>query len=355
MRNIILASVVGLAVYGCASQTVDRLEGNTSLDVDAGSGTPNLGGKQADAAPIKIEPELGNTTFYVHTNTELFEVDPTKPETPMKKLGAFDCVGKGNEASSITDVAVDKSGRIFLVASPSAGSGKSLAFLDVKVEDGVVKCAGKGVALNTESVLMGATFAPEGTVLPDAEALVIADKSGDLYEVDTTTAETTLLGTFGSVPKADAQGNTYASKNVGTRFVISGDIVFMSGNGKPVGFATVRDLAKGTGTANKIDTLVEIDMSKLRPGNTKSVVKKVTGQVLKADSCTDTQNSYGALYGIAAFGTQIYGFSHSIAQMVSIDNSTGAACLVADESDRTTGGFSGAGVTTSVQVTVPVK
>lgn len=357
MRNLALLSLVLVSLVGCATQAVDRLDPAPNAQDDAGATNPNLGGQKPNSKPS--ETPATSTVFYAHTDKELFIVDPTKSDLPMQSAGLFDCVGTGKQAKSITDLAVDKTGKIYLVATPASGK-KSIAFLDVKIAGGAVQCAGKGVSLNTEATLMGATFAPEGTVLPSAEALVVADVSGSLYQVDTNSADTTLLGNFGIVPAADAQGNAYENK--GTKFQISGDIVFMAGNGTPLGFATVRDCPpSGSGSCNRTDTLVEIDMSKLRAGNTGSVVKKVSGQVLKAASCADTNESYGSMFGIAAFGDQIFGFARTtvnkkaVAQVVRIDNSTGSACLVADQSALTNAGFSGAGVTTSVQVSVPVK
>lgn len=354
-HSIAVTTLFAATVLGCAGQGVDR--------VDTGTGTvvtpenPNLGEQNPNKPG---EPHtVVKTVFYAHTNNQLFEIDATSSDLPMHLVGTFDCVGKGNEASSITDLAVDEAGRIFLVANPTSGKN-SIVFLDVKINGDVVECAGKGVQLSEEGSFYGATFAPKGTVLPNAEALVVANDLGELYEVNTSSAQTTLLGNFGVVPAADPQGHTF--KNKGTQFALSGDIVFMSAGGNPLGYATVRDCSSGkTTSCSKTDTLVEIDMSKLRAGNTGSVVKKVRGQVVKSKSCSDSNESYGSMYGVAAYQNQIYGFARTsvdgktVAQVVRIDNSTGEACLVADQTSLTKSGFAGAGVTTSVEVSAPVQ
>lgn len=360
MRIQILASLVGVTVFGCATQAVDRIDNEAPAKTPDGNNqkTPDLGQKPGTDKPVETPPT--STVFYAHTDKELFIVEPSAAGMPVRSAGLFDCVGSGKDSRSITDLAVDKTGRIFLVGTPASGK-QSYVFLDVKIVGNVVQCQGKGVRLNAEGTFLGATFAPAGTVLPNAEALVVANDEGNLYEVNTSTADTTLLGNFGMVPAADNQGNSYPAKNVGSKFALSGDIVFMAGNGSPLGFATVRD-RDAKNVANKTDTLVEIDMSKLRAGNTNSVVKKVRGQVVKSASCADSNESYGSMFGVAAYGDQIYGFARTkddsgkaVAQIVRIDNSTGAACLVADQTLLTKAGFSGAGVTTSVQVSVPVQ
>ena len=103
---------------------------------------------------------------------------------------------------------------------------------------------------------------------------------------------------------------------------------------------------------NTVDTLIEIDLSKLKTTNKASVTKGVRGQVVKAAGCQDSfADTYGHMYGIAAYEGDIIGFSDQ-AFAVKIDNVRGGACRIADHSATTTS-FAGAGVTTLAPVIAP--
>ena len=58
---------------------------------------------------------------------------------------------------------------------------------------------------------------------------------------------------------------------------------------------------------------------------------------------------YGSMFGIAAWNSKVYGFSHSGA-VVEIDNTTGGACLL----QRGAEVWLGAGVTTVAPVIAPL-
>jgi hypothetical protein len=138
-------------------------------------------------------------------------------------------------------------------------------------------------------------------------------------------------------------------------YELSGDIVFLSNGGSPVGFATVR-VCPTSGSCTTIpDTLVQVDLSKMKLGNTTSVVKSVRGVLKQGTSCTNKTPppSYGSMYGVAAYKDQIYGFSHQ-GGVVQINNGNATVCLVSVP--QTGGGdilFAGAGVTTVVSVIPP--
>jgi hypothetical protein len=188
--------------------------------------------------------------------------------------------------------------------------------------------------LPSQNVFYGLTFAPENTVAA-AETLVAADSGGKFWSIDSQ-GKTVGLGNFGK----DASNQVYE---------LSGDIVFLANNGTPVGFATVR--ACPNGTCATVDTLVEIDVTKLKPNNTTSVVKSVRGVLHKGASCTDqtTAPSYGKMYGIAAYEDQVYGFSHDTG-ILAINNVDASACLIAVPNGIL---WSGAGVTTVAPVIAP--
>ena len=202
----------------------------------------------------------------------------------------------------MTDIAVDKGGNVYAVSQVAA--------YPLTITGNTVHCAATWT-LPSQNVFYGLTFAPENTVAA-AETLVAADSGGKIWSIDSQ-GKTVGLGNFGK----DTKGDVYE---------LSGDIVFLANNGTPVGFATVRTCPNGT--CATVDTLVEIDVTKLKPNNTTSAVKSVRGVLHKAASCTNstTAPSYGKMYGIAAFEDQVYGFSHDTG-IVAINNVDASVCL----------------------------
>ena len=93
--------------------------------------------------------------------------------------------------------------------------------------------------------------------------------------------------------------------------------------------------------------------SKQRPRVACAVVTRVPaalrGQIVASPSCSDPSGGpYGSMYGIAAWSSKLYGFSHSGA-IVEIENVTGGACLVKSGVEL----WDGAGVTTVAPVIAP--
>src|SRR5205085_5890542 len=124
--------------------------------------------------------------------------------------------------------------------------------------------------------------------------------------------------------------------------------VFLANGGAPIGFATVRTCSSGGSSCSTVDTLIEVDVKAIHPG-TQSVLKAVRGDVVRGSWCTNASSpqTFGSMFGIAAFGAKVYGFSRR-GDVVEIDNNDGTGCLVqALSSDQ----WAGAGVTT----TAPVK
>jgi hypothetical protein len=340
-----------------ASGFTDDPDGGQADGGGPESGNPGsgFGDASADAPP----PVSGGTILYGHTNSALYSVDSTDPKLTVTKVGDFDCIGAdAGEVPSFTDLAVDKDGKLYGVASKAV-------FLDMQLDGGKVGCAGKGVSLNVAANVSfyGASFAPAGTLDPAKETLVVANSDGELYAVDVMSGAATLVGNFGNVPADDGNGHAYAAAHVGKLWELSGDIVFVENGGKPLGFATLRDCPTPPMTTgcNLTDTLVEIDVSKLSATAPTNVTKSVRGQVVKAAGCADTANtSYGSMFGIAAFSGDIIGFSRikkgggpEESLIVRVDNNLGTACLVGDDTATAPGGWAGAGVTTKVAVTAP--
>jgi hypothetical protein len=281
-------------------------------------GNPGFDGSSGDAGP-------GKTLLYAHSNTTLYQLDPTNLTAPIVTVGDFDCIGGANQATSMTDLAVDKNGDLYAVSQ--------IAAYPLTIQGNVVHCADTW-KLPANAAFYGLTFAPENTVAA-SETLVAADDAGDIYSIDSQ-GNTTILGNFGKDSKNDV-------------YELSGDIVFLANNGSPLGFATVRTCPNNTCATS--DTLVEIDVTKLKANNTTSVVKSVRGVLHQGTGCANTTAppSYGKMYGIAAYEDQVYGFSHDTG-IVAIDNVDASVCLVAVPNGIS---FSGAGVTTVAPVIAP--
>jgi hypothetical protein len=358
--TLLLASVV----FACGSSSSSDATSGYSGPADGGSQGSSGSGSGSGSGGFVSDGSLppiheggsagGKTLLYAHDATTLYQVDPTDPTLSIAALGTFDCIGDGG-ASSMTDIALDSRSGLY-------GLAPDTLFLDMKVIAGGVQCrqgmkpivtgnadAGQGAAR-----FYGQSFAPAGTLNPNNETLLVGNTAGFLYAVDTTSGALTVVGSFGTVPNDDGNHNSYPSDPTGgvpgSLFQMSGDIVFLANGGSPVGFATVRDCQDGA-TCSAIDTLLELDVSKLAPGNTGSVVKSVRGQIRKASTCGDSHDAYGSMYGIAAFQDKVIGFSH-LGFIVSIDNKDGTACLIHDYSAGPIL-FDGAGVTTSAPVVAP--
>ncbi len=272
-------------------------------------------------------------TLYLHTNTSLYSMDITNLSAPPKLLGDFDCVGGSGQASSITDLAVAHDGSLWANSTNEVYS--------IVVQGNVAHCAQTIPLNNATSVkFYGLTFAPVGVLDPSKEVLIAANTDGQLWAIDAS-GNLGQHGTFGNVPANDGHGNSYPSANVGKPWELSGDIVFLSNNGNPIGFATVRDCPSppATSNCNKSDTLIEIDVTALMSPGTASVTKAVRGLVA----------GYGGMYGVADYEDKVYGFSHT-GQIVQISNIDGTATLIQSTPNLL---WSGAAITTAAAVIAP--
>lgn len=291
----------------------------------------------------------GTALIYASTDTTLYRLDPTSPDLALTEVGLFDCIGSAaDQYKAMTDIAVDRDGNLWGI------TGHVIMPLTIEA-GGVIKCGAKTNLVNgtpgqTVPTFYALTMAPVGVLDPNLEVLMAADSVGNLWAIDAA-GKTTQHGSFGNVPADDGNGYAYDAANVGQPWEISGDLVFLANNGKPVGFATVRDCPTPPSTSgcSKTDSLLEIDMTKLAATGTNVVAKAVRGAILKAQGCTDSVTAYGSMYGIAAWNDQVYGFSRT-GLLVAINTNKGSTCLV---QDYPTFNFSGAGVTTLAPVLPP--
>ncbi len=342
-----------LVPVGCAAGAIPGGSGSgggDTVSASASTGADNAGG--GGGTPFDPAGSGGGSTSgtgggvaaaYAHTNTTLFAFDPASPALVTTKLGAFACIGKTGEDGSMTDLAVNDQGDLWGISSKNV--------YHLVPSGGVVQCD-KTIPLTNPATVKfyGLTFAPVGVIDAAKEVLVAGNTDGELWSIDENGA-LALHGNLGKVPTNDGQGHTYASKNQGQRWELSGDIVFLTNGGKGIGFATVRDCPKPPSTqgCNTTDTLLEIDVAKLGSATTQSVAKAVRGQIVARSGCANpSAGPFGSMYGIAAWDSKVFGFSHSGA-IVEIDNVTGGACLVKSGMDL----WDGAGVTTVAPVIAP--
>jgi hypothetical protein len=324
---------------GVGGTAGDASTGGTNTGGMAGSTTGGgTGGIFVDAG----DGSFGKQLVYAHTDTTLFSVDPSVTPLKLTQLGDFDCIGDTGEDVSMTDVAVDSQGNLFGISATKVQP--------LNVVGTVVEC-GTPVVLSgaADPKFYALTFVPAGILDPNDEVLVAGNTAGELWSV-ASTGNLTLLGTFGVVPANDGNGHTYP--NSGKAWELSGDVVFLANDGNPLGYATVRDCPNppSASSCSGDDTLIEIDVPKLATASGGSVTKSVRGLVVKRAGCSDSVvGSYDNMFGIAAWGDRVYGFSRA-GYLVDIDIADGSACLV----DEYPGAkFSGAGITTLAPVIAP--
>lgn len=329
---------------GGAGGTMAMGGGGAGASTSASSGQGLGGGSFTSSSSGTGGAAPMDVTAYAHTGTVLFSLDPMAPMLGLKQIGAFDCIdknGTGGKETAMTDLAVSQSGEIWGISYSNV--------YRLEIQGSVVHCA-QAIALNNPNkiVFYGLTFAPAGVLDPNKEVLIAGNTAGELWAIDDN-GNLTQHGTFGKVPQTDGNGHDY--QNAGKSWELSGDLVFLSNGGNPVGFATVRDCPSPPSTTgcNATDTLVQIDMTKLKSTGTQAVISSVRGQILQKPGCGGASTAYENMLGIAAWNDKVYGFSHK-GSIVEIDNTDGSACQVVD---TPTDYWNGAGLTTSAPVKPP--
>jgi hypothetical protein len=330
-----IAMVVALS--GCGAHGSQAFDDNgTGGPGLGGGGGGDLGGNGGTGTQAS-----GPVLLYAHTNTTLYQLDPEHMNMPMTRVGNFDCIGSRGAATSMTDLAVTRAGKLYGVSEGAA--------FPLTVQGNTVHCDATWTLPQTK--FYGLTVAPENTVAAN-EVLIGADGSGGLYEIDQNSGTPTQVGTLGMDPKS------------GQPWSLSGDVVFMTNGGNPIGFATVRTCSTSGGSGSggsggwggsgsgcaSTDTLIEVDVKAIHPG-TQSVLKAVRGPVVRGSWCTNalSPQSFGSMFGIVAYQDKVYGFSHS-GDIVEIHNNDGSGCLVVGTSSSQ---FAGAGITTTAPVVAP--
>lgn len=311
------------------------------------SGTVMLGGSGGGGGNDAGTTET--TTIYAHTDLQLYSMDPQTKAVTL--IGSFTGLGGGSGDTSITDLAVDAAGDVYVnsevtiykAALPAGGTG-SVAL--TKVATIAAKSGQRFYALGfTPKDALG-----QGT----GEVLIGGDGNGELWSIDGTTGATKDLGSFG--PDPDDSTETLA---------LSGDVVFyMDATGAPEGLATIRacTTSKGSATCSgPSDYLAGIDMTALSSAYASGTpAATLNAGIYGSPSTAQTGpgTGYPEVFGLGVWGGSVYGFTHgssgtsaSLLSIATSGSSAGAGTIVPDGVSLTSG-WAGAGVTTTVTVTV---
>ncbi len=353
-----MGSIV-IAMLGCADTSTsgaggDATGGSNAHGTSASTAgfttatTGQGGGFETAATSSGVGGGTGSYLIYASTDTTLFTLDPSSANLDLKQVGDFDCIDPVNGPhKAMVDIAVDQGQNIWGITGHDV--------YPLTIQGNAVHCGAK-VSLNgggtSSPTFYALTFAPVGVIQgATTELLVAGNSAGELWVIDGA-GTATQHGVFGTVPANDGHGHAYAAANVGKAWELSGDIVFLANGGSPVGFATVRDCPNPPSTAgcSFVDTLIEIDVSKLATEGSQPVIQAVRGQLVKRSGCNDgVAGDYGSMYGIAAWNDKVYGFSRT-GNLVDVNTVDGGTCNVKSYSPNK---FSGAGVTTLAPVIPP--
>jgi hypothetical protein len=270
----------------------------------------------------------------------------------------------------VTDVAVDAEGDVYVntettiykVVLPTGGTGN----VQLTNPTPIVYPS----TVTTTPRMYALAFAPPGLLSPPAadggpgsvETLVGGDGDGNVWSIDPTSGSAKNLGNFGDDPTIS--GNTLS---------LSGDIVlYTDSTGAATGLATIRSCTPPPAkyptdapTCVKTnDLLAGINVSELvKAYNSGTPSLSLNGGIYGGSTTsTGAGTGFGELFGLGAWEGDVYGFGNAQSakdggaavppQLVSVSTATGAATLVSNSFGFSTGGWSGAGVTTKVTVTV---
>jgi hypothetical protein len=314
----------------------------------SGSGFGGDGGNQFGDGST-VTPPTGDggttvtTTIYAHTDNTLYSMDPVTKATTL--VGTFAGVGGGSTDSAVTDLAVDANGDVFVNTESVIYKAALPATLPGTVT--LTKLA----ALQTSNRFYALAFAPAGALEPSNETLIGGDGSGELWAIDTSTGATTDLGHFGNDPSTP--------NNV---FALSGDLVFYTdASGKATGLATIRSCKASSTSSSSCgkDFLAGVDMTALAGAYTsKTPAASLLGGIYGGStSGPGSGTGYADVFGLGAWQGSVFGFTRHTSSdpptLILIDPTSGAGQQIATFNFPNNNGWSGAGVTTKVTISVP--
>ncbi len=283
------------------------------------------------------------TTVYANTDDTLYSLDPQTNAITL--IGSFAGTSDASTDSTITDIAVDAAGDVY--ANTESVIYRATLPNNPPGTVSLTKIASIALAQNQRFYALA--FAPAGA-LDTNEVLVGGDGNGELYSIDTTNGSTRDLGSFG--PDPSTSGNDFA---------LSGDLVFYNGaNNTPTGLATVRSCkAKTTTCTTSDDYLVGVNMTALANAYKTSTpaASLLSGIYGGSKGSNGPGTGYGDLFGLGAWEGSVFAFARQTSAnktplLLSINTTTGQGTVVSSAFNFSNG-WSGAGVTTSVTITVP--
>lgn len=333
--------------------------GQSGFDNDAGhdASQPSKDGAVADDQFVPITGDGGQfgdsgskdggpggvTTVYAHTDTTLYTLNPQT--NAVTQVGAFAGTSGSTNDTTVTDLAVDSAGDVYV------NSESVIYKANVPTSPGTVQLTKiASISLKTGQKFYALAFTPAGSLDPN-EVLVGGDGYGELYSIDTTNGSTRDLGHFGADPS-----------HSGYDFALSGDLVFyMDANNAPTGLATVRPCKPGKATCmTSNDYLVAVDMTALANAyKTSTPAASLLKGIYGGSSTSDGPGTgYGDLFGLGAWQGSVFAFARKTSAnatplLLSISPTTGQGTVVSS-AFTFTNGWSGAGVTTSATITVPL-
>jgi hypothetical protein len=285
-------------------------------------------------------------TVYAHSDTQLYTMNPMTNAVTL--IGTFTGMGGSTYDSTVTDLAVNAEGEVYVntesvvykAAVPTTAGNVNLT-----------RVASIAAASSVSFYALG--FAPRG-FLGAGETLVGGDSNGELWSIDTTTGASHDLGNFGPVPGGS-----------GNHFALSGDVFFYTDStGKPTGLATIRSCPppSSKGYCNSYnDYLAGVDMAAMQAAFSSGTPASslLAGIYGGGSTSTGAGTGYGEIFGLAAWKGNVYGFARATSSgsrppyFLSIDTSSGKASVISSTFPFSSGGWSGAGVTSTSIVMVP--
>ncbi len=342
---------------GGSSARLRRKQRSSGSGSGSSSGSPGLGtvGPVGDG-----EGRLGRGRHHgredddlrPHRHRALLDGPATKAVTD---IGAFSGLGGGSTDDSVTDLAVNAAGDVFVnsesviytAALPAGGKG-SVALTKVAP-----------IALQSGQRFVALAFTPADALgKGTGEVLIGGDGNGELWSIDPSSGATKDLGNFGADPNSAS-----------ATLALSGDVVFyIDSTGAPKGLATIRSCTTSsmgsTSCTGSSDYLAGIDMTALASAyangtHTTSLNAGIYGSPSPSQAGPGT--GYPDVFGLGVWGGSVYGFTHGTtgtpstqASLLSIATSGSSAGVgtIVPTSVSLGSGWAGAGVTTKVTVTV---
>jgi hypothetical protein len=368
MRAIVGVAIVavglGYAISACSGGTQENgfpggsssgsgggsgSSGGGSGSSGGGSGSSSSGGTGSSSGNLAGDggnlgtPEAGVfNTVYAHTDDTLYSVDPMT--NAVTTIGVFVGTSDSSTDSAVTDLAVDANDDVYV-------NTESVVYkATLPAQNGGSVMLTKIATIGSSSKFYALAFAPVGALDPANETLVGGDSNGNLWSINTSSGAAVNLGNFGADPSIS--GNTYE---------LSGDVVFYDdAMNNPTGLATIRSCPKdGSGSECKGDFLASVNMSALKTAySSGTAATSLLGGIYGATSPTvpGAGTGYADVFGLGAWNSTVFGFTRHTGSvsptLITINTTTGAGTMVSNAFSFTNG-WSGAGVSTKVVISVP--